>query len=489
MARHRENVTKETWTTMAIVFGLSLAASVLGGASPALAVIWVPLAYYYAWRAPVWVGARMLVLLGLFIEPPSMVPGATYWESPLIGADNVFYGQLKKLLPIPGASMSLFFLAVCLLLYRAVRKQKHPLRNMPAMRLARDACVGFIIALALIEVWGVLRGGSVEHSFFQAIQMLTLPLLGMALMYSLRGQEDYEALGKIVVNVALARGALVAFTYFVICLPRGINPPEYCTTHGDSTTFAAAFLILGANAVVDRRRRTLWRLVVLGTCLLAAMVMNNRRLVFVCVGAGAMAMYLALPPSRARRRLNRILLVAGPLLFVYLMAGEGTNHPFFAPARLAWSALEQKDTSSDSRDVENLNLIATLADHPILGSGFGHEYKEVLKVYEIAEFMPLYRYIPHNSVLWLWTVGGLVGFVALWSLAISAAYLAARAYRRALSVPAQVASLTAVGVVAVWIMANWGDIGIVSENNVMIFALALAVAAKVNAETEATVGA
>lgn len=475
---------RETWTTMAVVFSLSVVAGWLGGAAPALAVVVLPLAYYYLFRAPFWVAARMLVLLGLFIEPPAMVPGATYWISPLISADNTFYGTIKNLTGMPGGSMSFFFVCTCILLYRAYRRNPDPLRFTPSVKMLRGACVTFMVGLGAIEAWGMIRGGKVEPSFFQAIQILTIPLLALALAYAMRGREDLEAIGNIIVNVAVARGLLVAWTYFFVCLPMGINPPEYCTTHGDSTTFAAAFLILIAHVIVDRRKKTLWRLALVGTFLLAAMVMNNRRLAFVCVGVGAMAMYMALPQSRTRRRLNRILMVAVPLLFVYLIAGEGTSHPFFAPARLAWSALEQKDLSADSRDVENLNLVVTMAEHPVLGSGFGHEYMEVLKIYDISEFMPLYRYIPHNSVLWLWTVGGLIGFFWLWMLPLFAAFMGARAFRFAEIPFERVAALVSVGTVAVWISANWGDVGLASETNVMIFAVGLAVAVKLNAEYE-----
>lgn len=480
-----DNHMKETWITMVVVFVLSVVAGLLGGAAPALAVVVLPLAYYYLFRAPFWVSARMLVVLGLFVEPPAMVPGATYWISPLLAADNTFYGTIKNLTGMPGGSMSFFFVSTCILLYRAYRKNKEPLRYTPSMKLLRTVCVAFVVGLVAIEVWGiVIRGGKVEQSFFQAIQILAIPLVTLALAYSLRGSDDLNALGNIVVNVAVARGLLVAYTYFVICLPAGINPPEYCTTHGDSTTFAAAFLILVAHVIVERKPRTLWRLGLVGTFLLAAMVMNNRRLAFVCVGVGAMAMYLALPPSRTRRRLNRILLFAAPVLFLYLIIGEGTTHPFFAPARLAWSALEQKDLSADSRDVENLNLVVTLAEHPVLGSGFGHEYLEVLKIYDISEFMPLYRYIPHNSILWLWTVAGLVGFVWLWVLPLFAAYMGGRAFRLSEAPFARVAALVSVGIVAVWISANWGDVGLASETNVMIFSIGLAVAVKLNAEAE-----
>ncbi len=479
-----DNHLRETWLTMAVVFGLSMLAAALGGAAPALAVVVLPLAYYYLFKAPFWVSGRMLVLLGLFIEPPAMVPGATYWVSPLKAADDTFYGTIKNLTGMPGGSMSFFLVCTSIVLYRAYRKNPDPLRFTPTMKLLRTLCISFTIGLVAIEAWGMLRGGVIEPSFFQAIQILAIPIVTLALAYSLRGSEDLNALGNIIVNVAVARGLLVAYTYFVVCLPQGINPPEYCTTHGDSTTFAAAFLILVAHVIVDRKKRTLWRLGIIGTFILAAMVMNNRRLAFVCVGVGAMAMYLALPPSRTRRRLNRILLVAAPLLFVYLIAGEGTTHPIFAPARLAWSALEQKDLSADSRDVENLNLVVTMAENPILGSGFGHEYTEVLKIYDISEFMPLYRYIPHNSILWLWTVAGLVGFVWLWILPLSAAYLGARAFRFADGQLERVAALVSVGIVSVWISANWGDVGLASETNVMIFAIGFAVAAKLNAQSE-----
>ena len=479
-----DNHLKETWTTMGVVLVLSIVAGFLGGAAPALAVVVLPLAYYYLFRAPFWVSARMLALLGLFIEPPAMSPGATYWVPPLLAADNSFYGTLKNLTGVPGGSMSFFFVATCILLYRAYRRNKDHLRNTPSMKLMRSVCVTFVIGLFAIEAWGMIRGGKVEPSFFQAIQILAVPLVTMALAYSIRGSEDLNALGNIVVSVAVARGALVAFTYFVICLPAGITAPEYCTTHGDSTTFAAALLILVAHVIVDRKRRTVWRLGLIGSFLLAAMVMNNRRLAFVCVGVGAMAMYIAMPPSRTRRRLNRILLLIGPLLFVYLIAGEGTTHPVFAPARLAWSALEQKDLSADSRDVENVNLVVTLTEHPILGSGFGHEYIEALKIYDISEFMPLYRYIPHNSLLWLWTVAGLVGFFWLWTLPLFAAYMGGRAFRLSEGLFERVASLVCVGIVAVWISANWGDVGLASETNVMIFAIGLAIAVRLNAQAE-----
>ena len=60
--------------------------------------------------------------------------------------------------------------------------------------------------------------------------------------------------------------------------------------------------------------------------------------------------------------------------------------------------------TSETRNIENYNLIMTLKSNPILGSGWGHEYEEVSVAYSIKEFFEQYRYIPHNSLV------GLVAF-------------------------------------------------------------------------------
>ena len=38
-----------------------------------------------------------------------------------------------------------------------------------------------------------------------------------------------------------------------------------------------------------------------------------------------------------------------------------------------------EDSSTQTRDIENFNLIHTLKQHPVLGSGFGHEYIELVQ--------------------------------------------------------------------------------------------------------------
>jgi O-Antigen ligase len=472
---------RETWMIIAGTFALSVIGSLLGAAAPALAILWVPAGYYAMFRAPVHVSARILLVLGLFIEPPEMMPGAGYWVSPLEGANNAFYGRLRQLIGIP-LPVSLFLIGALVIFYRARKSPPEAMRT-PAAKLARRGLYVFLAGVVALEAYGVLRGGNFEQSTIQALPLFAMPFVGLTFLYALRGKEDLYALANIIVSVAIARSVLVAYVYWVICRPQGVIP-EYATTHGDSTTFASAALILLANVIEQRNGRTLFRFASTGLILMAAMVMNNRRLAFVGIGLGALMMYLTLPPSRTRKKVNRYLYVMAPLLMLYILAGEGQEGPLFAPARLVWSSIEQKDGSAGSRTVENTNLVATLADSPILGQGFGWEYKEVAASIDLTQFMKNYRFVPHNSVLWLWTAGAVPGFLALWLVYVTGIFFAARAYRFADGAIERASTLACVGMFAICMSTDWGDVGAQSNLKLLIFAVAYAAGARVCADAE-----
>jgi hypothetical protein len=218
--------------------------------------------------------------------------------------------------------------------------------------------------------------------------------------------------------------------------------------------------------------------------MLAAITMNNRRLAFVGMGGGIVGMLLWLPPSPTKKRVMKNLFFLVPLFAGYVLYGADQKGPLYGPARLVLSVLAQEDTSSDSRNIENDNLVATLQDHPITGSGFGWEYKEVVRIYDISEFFPLYRYIAHNTVLWLVTIGGAVGFFFLWRTYAMAAFFAARGYLLSMSENDKAGALASIGIVVVCICADWGDQGLVSYPSLMIFGAVFAVATNVCARGE-----
>lgn len=484
VARRKEDDPFFTESIMLIggLFLLSVIAGLLGGAAIALAVAWLPLLYYGLFVAPVNISARCLLTAGLFIEPPDMVPGSGYWVSPLHAANEAFYGSLKNLTGIPGLSIPLVFVCAAILYYRARRVPRYrdnPIPPVPAVTSIRH----FMIALTVLEVFGLLRGGAVQPSFFQILHLMTRPVVGLALLYAIRGEEDVRAYGTIIVVVACARGLLVMWVFIMIALPRGITP-EYATTHGDSVIFDAAVLVLVANFIVVRTKRSLWRMIIITVYMMAAITMNNRRLAFVGIGGGLAGMLAWLPPSPTKKRVMRNVLILAPIFMAYVTLGADQKGPLYGPARLTMSVLSQEDTSSDSRNVENDNLVATLQEHPITGSGFGWEYREVVRIYDISEFFPLYRYIAHNTVLWLVSIGGVVGFFFLWRTYATAAFFAARGYLLALTDNDRAGALAGIGIVVVCICTDWGDQGLASYPSLMIFSAAFAVAGNVASRGE-----
>ena len=53
-------------------------------------------------------------------------------------------------------------------------------------------------------------------------------------------------------------------------------------------------------------------------------------------------------------------------------------------------------------------------DFAIIGSGFGHEYFEMVEANRVDQYFAQYKYIAHNSVLWLLSLSGFLGFAAVW---------------------------------------------------------------------------
>jgi hypothetical protein len=197
-------------------------------------------------------------------------------------------------------------------------------------------------------------------------------------------------------------------------------------------------------------------------------------------------MYLSLRPSPTKRRVTRAAFFVVAMVLLYVIVGnqvEG-DAPLWKPAKLAMSVLDQKDSSSESRDIENYNLIYTMSQSPVLGQGFGWEYKEKLQLYDISELFALYRYIAHNGVLWIWSVGGVVGFTALWLIYPLTITLGIRGYRTAQNPVERAAALAGIGVVVATMAQIWGDQGWNSYLTLILFSLAFSVLARLEAATE-----
>jgi hypothetical protein len=472
------------WPSIAIVLAVfvgSWLADQLGGAAPLLVLVWAPFLYKYVLRSPPHVAARVLFLLSLILEAPDERPGNGYWVPPFAPANLIFYAGIKKWTDLPGISFSLFSLLCLLLFWRARKKRPGVLPPPPeAVKMLKV----YAITLAVMEVYGVfLRGGQGQPSYWQLIHPVTLALAAAAFLYSIRGPRDFRAIGTIIVVAAVTKGLIVVWVYEVVCRPMNIRP-FYATTHSDSMNFAMGVIVLAANAFEHRDKKSVWRALALIPFIVVAIVMNNRRLAFLGVGAGVVTTFAVLRSSPFKRTLTRSLIILAPVFALYVKVGGTSTSAVFAPAALIHSAMSGEDRSAITRDIENYNLIITLKENKILGPGFGSEYIEAVKADDISAGFSLYKFIAHNSVLWLWSLGGLVGFTLLWMLYPIQAYFSARGYRMGRTPLVRAAGLATLAGTATALAQDWGDMGFSSYTCVAMFAMCYAVAAKVCAAGE-----
>jgi hypothetical protein len=134
--------------------------------------------------------------------------------------------------------------------------------------------------------------------------------------------------------------------------------------------------------------------------------------------------YALFPDGALKQKIRSIAVVLSPVLLVYLAAGWGHPTGIFKPVgSISTMFGANQDASSIMRDIENYNLMRTLKQHIFLGSGWGHEYVEEVRAFDISMIFPQYRYLPHNSLLGMVAFSGMFGFALIWQLVVVAIFM------------------------------------------------------------------
>jgi O-antigen ligase len=241
-------------------------------------------------------------------------------------------------------------------------------------------------------------------------------------------------------------------------------------------------------ALLIHRRGGKRRILVAGILplLLAGMVANGRRLAWVELAAGLATIMVLTPWSPAKRTAVRAAIAGSPLFMVYAVLGWNSGSALFEPVHTLRSVVDAKaDPSTLWRDLENYDLFYTLRHNPLLGTGYGHKYVEIVWLPDVSSAYALERFLPHNSILGLWAFGGLVGFTALWAMLVVGLFLGARAYRHAVTVDDRTVALTTVSILVVYLVYCYGDLGLGTWTSVFTVAPALAIASKLAVATGA----
>ncbi len=454
-----------------------------GAAVPlGFAALWV------IWKRPVRDTLLLLIFLGLTLESPNEIPANGAWRSPIYIVGQLMLSKWNdvfgpRALVLTGVDMLVLFL-VAALAWR--RSRGSTLDTSGQVQTANVMAFAVLATLAgTLWVWGygIARGGNFGNSLLQIHKLLYVPLLFFVCHAALRGPRDHAAIAKVMIGAAVVKSLLALYIQKTVTPPKGETMLGYATTHGDSMLFAGAIgliLALINERVGKGRRGFLALLLVCAGIICVGMWANHRRVAWVEVALIAIAFYAISPWTRLRRAVARTLLAGLPVFAIYLAIGWNSGGGgVFAPVKTVRSILDSKsDGSTMWRDMENLNLVDNIIEHPLLGSGLGHEYREDYKLPDVSTAFPLYRLVPHNSVLGFLSYAGLIGFSLMWCCLVMGVFLAARAYR-ASEVPLDRAiALWAIGTLIAYINSIYGDMGQSSWTAVFTVCPALALVGK-----------
>lgn len=407
-----------------------------------------------------------LLGLALTVDNPGERPAEGRWSSPLLPLGSILYDNLRKHTGVEALRFSALELLIALLMLIVVlRKLRRdpiddPLDLGALPNPMKHAFATFFGTVVFLEVYGLARGGDFKQSLWQVRQIFWLPVLGVLFGHSLKTAGARVALLRTLMVAAWVRCLVGIYFYVAIARPSGIRP-EYVTTHSDTILTVVAMLV-GAAILVERptRGHVLLNLV-LQPVLFAGLVVNDRRVAFVALGAGLLSLVL-MGPARLRRWLVRSLVVLVPLGLLYVAIGWNASGAIFKPVETFKSLSSREDSSSQTRDIENYNLTLTLKRNPVLGSGFGHEYFEFVRGNRVDQVFAQYLYIAHNSVLWLLSISGVVGFALLWAAFPVAVFVARSVHSRSASAVDRTTAYGAVMAVLCFVVQAWADMGLQS---------------------------
>lgn len=120
-------------------------------------------------------------------------------------------------------------------------------------------------------------------------------------------------------------------------------------------------------------------------------------------------------------RRKAFFLIAMPVLIagaVYLPLFWNASGILAQPARAIRSISDPdpRDAASNlSRELEKVNIRATIQAFPILGVGFGQPFLQVVQIPDIS-FFPFWNFEPHHNLYWIWLKTGLPGYLVFWML-------------------------------------------------------------------------
>jgi uncharacterized membrane protein len=275
--------------------------------------------------------------------------------------------------------------------------------------------MAYIVMVCVGWMRGVATGGDATMALWEVrsqFHFFAAYLMGANLITERK--HAYTVLWIAIIGVGL-KGLVGIYAYIQM---GGVVGEQGVLYHEESLFFNIIVFIMFITWLSNADQKMKWASLLLSPACIFTALQNQRR-------SGIAAFIVALIPLipilmvvLEQRRPQVIRFVIGFAIFnaFYLPAGWHSQAAWALPARAIKSNSDpsERDASSDYyRMAENFNLKATRDQSPIVGIGYGKPYLMIIYQPGIDQFDRFLKFLPHNSILWVWMRIGHIGFLCL----------------------------------------------------------------------------
>ena len=366
-------------------------------------------------------------------------------------------------------------LMVVLWFLRAVVSREwrlHPVPNGGVVAL-------FLAMLIFFTTFGLARGGDWRASLWEIRALFYL--CGMYVLTSqlIRTRRQVRVCIWIVLAAVAVKG-LQGLWRYTVTLNGDLTGIRAITGHEDALFFSTVFVLLAALYFLGHRSRQLGFGLAFLPITFFTFLLAQRRVVYGALGFSLVVMVAMLPRGRKIRAVK----VLGPLavlLLVYVGVFWNSGSRLGMPAQKIKSVFVDQQGSEDEssnfyREAELVNLKETLRRHPF-GIGFGNKYDIIIPLDKVD--FPLWDYIPHNCIYWIWVNTGFIGFLIFWLFFGTAIIRAVLDYRSMRDPYFKAITLMALTFMASQLIVAYYDLQITFFRNMLYLGTAMAIAASV----------
>lgn len=390
-----------------LVPGLVLAGIAIGS-SYILALLAVAIIAALVIRWPT-VGFFVILVGTLSIDqsPTDVVGGSPqiyffYWPISLQGLPDRPIGFL------------MLFVLLVFILHNLLKRRK-------ALR-GGELLLPFLLFIVCV-IWGIVHGlssGGNIQIIVEEVRSFWYLFLGYLLAYNFISKKLHLRNFFWCVIICAGIKALQGVYIYIFVIHGDLADNHQIMAHEESYFWISILLLIIIFSLHSKYKPQFYTALILLPFMLLALVANNRRADFVALILGLLVAWIMVFAVKPRARVSLTVIFVITVLFAgaYVAAFYNGSGGFSEPARAVVSVFSPDPTQAASnlyRSIENFDLKYTIMLNP-MGLGFGKPFLQPILLPNIVALDPVYNYIPHNTIYWVWMRLGPIGYLALWFL-------------------------------------------------------------------------